>query len=275
MLTDTFVIIYTDLDGTLLDSEDYNYQPALPLIKQLTQQQIPIVPVTSKTRQEVEPLRQKIGLTTPFIVENGSGIFIDAEDQQFINETHQAFGSYRLIQLGCTYQQARTGLKAIASELQTTLTGFGDLTAQEIVNLTGLSLKDAQRAKAREFSEPFITPKDIAAQTLENAVEKRGFRVVVGDRFSHLLGGKADKGEAVNLLTQLSQPPSVSKKVITIGLGNSPNDRRMLDVVDFPIIIPGKKGPHPGLVGIRGEVAPGVGPQGWTEAVTAILARLA
>ncbi|MCU0535678.1 MAG: HAD-IIB family hydrolase, partial [Hydrococcus sp. Prado102] len=61
-------LIFTDLDGTLLNQDDYAYEAAIPVLEKLKTQQIPVVPVTSKTRQEVETLRQEIKLEDPFIV---------------------------------------------------------------------------------------------------------------------------------------------------------------------------------------------------------------
>ena len=51
-------LIFTDLDGSLLDHNTYSFDPAAELLLQLEQQQIPVIPVTSKTRAEVMALRQ-------------------------------------------------------------------------------------------------------------------------------------------------------------------------------------------------------------------------
>jgi len=44
-------LIFTDLDGTLLNAESYSYQAALPTLARLQQAGIPVIPVTSKTRR--------------------------------------------------------------------------------------------------------------------------------------------------------------------------------------------------------------------------------
>jgi mannosyl-3-phosphoglycerate phosphatase len=95
-------------------------------------------------------------------------------------------------------------------------------------------------------------------------------QIVVGDRFSHLIGASAGKGKAVEWLKQHYQLAQSETQVVTIGLGNSPNDLPMLEVVDFPVIVPGAKGTHPGLMGRGWEVAPAPGSQGWAEAVTVL-----
>ncbi|MFG6094014.1 HAD-IIB family hydrolase [Leptothoe sp. ISB3NOV94-8A] len=267
----TQLIIFTDLDGTLLNSETYDYAATVPIIQQLKSLKIPVVPVTSKTRAEVSTLRKDVGLTDPFVTENGSGIFVEVNHNPFPEPPGEQEADYYVVELGCPYVQARAGLRVIANELRHSLLGFGDMTITRLQKYTGLSANDAQEAKAREFSEPFITPKALTAGQIVEAVESMGFKVVVGDRFSHLIGPEAGKGNAVKRLVALYQsilPPE--ETIVTIGLGNSPNDLDMLEHVDHPIVLPGVQGPHPQLGNRSWEIAPSPAPQGWVEAVTSI-----
>jgi mannosyl-3-phosphoglycerate phosphatase len=261
------IIIFTDLDGTLLNQEDYDYKPALPVLEKLKDCQIPVVPVTSKTRQEVEFLRNEIGLSDPFIVENGSGIFIPQNDRRFLVNEEQQQGDYYLKLLGCNYLQAREGLAKIAEILEMPLQGFGDLTETDIERLTGLSPTEVKLAKAREFTEPFVTPADISMTALDKVVKSLGFKLLLGDRFSHLLSAEAGKGKAVKWLMSnyLAENNSSDGEIVTIGLGNSPNDIEMLEAVDIAIVIPSRKGVHPGLENRGWQIAPLPGSAGWAQ----------
>ncbi|MEM1251607.1 MAG: HAD-IIB family hydrolase [Cyanobacteria bacterium P01_H01_bin.21] len=267
----TQLIIFTDLDGTLLNSETYDYAATVPIIQQLKSLKIPVIPVTSKTRAEVSTLRKDVGLTDPFVTENGSGIFVEINHNPFGQPPGEQDDDYFVVELGCPYVQARAGLRVIANELHHSLLGFGDMTIARLQKYTGLSAKDAQEAKARDFSEPFITPKALTSEQIVTAVESVGFKVVVGDRFSHLIGPEAGKGNAVKRLVSLYQktlPPE--ETIVTIGLGNSPNDLDMLEHVDHPIVLPGVNGPHPQLGNQGWKIAPLPAPQGWVEAVTTV-----
>ncbi|MGB3199493.1 MAG: HAD-IIB family hydrolase [Nodosilinea sp.] len=269
-------IVFTDLDGTLLNGETYAYAAALPTLTKLSALGIPVVPVTSKTCQEVAQLRQDAGLRDPFVVENGSAVYIPTEQTRFALPPGETTDGYRVLQLGCNYVTARAGLKAIAQDLGRPLKGFGDWSVDQVVQLTGLSPDEAKQAKAREFSEPFMTPKNVPPDQLREAVEAMGFRVVIGDRFSHLIGAEAGKGRAVQQLVQLfktSHPDA--KTIVTIGLGNSPNDLDMLENVDYPIVLPSAHGPHPQLVDRGWPVAPAPAPEGWARAVENALTQLA
>lgn len=267
-------IAFTDLDGTLLGQEDYRYEVNLPLLDRLKAEAIPTIPVTSKTRAEVADLREAIALSDPFIVENGSGIFIPEEDVRFPITGGDRWENYRLLRLGTTYEEARRGLRQLESLLGLELQGFGDLSVADIQQLTGLPREDAQRAKQRDFTEPFITPKNIPTLQIEASVKELGFQVVIGDRFSHLIGVNAGKGKAVSQLVSCYQKTIGDRQIFTIGLGNSPNDLAMLEVVDRAIVIPGKNGVHPGLLGRDWQIAPSPAPEGWTEALEGVLAKM-
>jgi mannosyl-3-phosphoglycerate phosphatase len=270
-------LVFTDLDGTLLNHDDYGYDAALPMLKWLRDHQVPVIAVTSKTRLEVEELLCALSLQEPFVVENGSGIFIPLADPRFdwaiaaqiSEQVYQQDQRYIRLCLGCTYTQARQGLRRLSEHLEMPLQGFGDWSLAEVSDRTGLSPSNAQKAQTREFSEPFVNP-GIDPTYLEQAVAKLGFHVLVGDRFCHLLGAGAGKGRAVQLLCQCYAAKHPQTPLITVGLGNSPNDLTLLEVVDIPIIIPGSQGPHPDLVDRGWQVAPAAGAKGWALAMAQV-----
>ena len=72
-------IIFTDLDGTLLNHHDYSFEEAREAIEYIKKSSIPLIIVTSKTFSEVRVLQEKLGITCPFIVENGSAVYTNKE----------------------------------------------------------------------------------------------------------------------------------------------------------------------------------------------------
>lgn len=267
-------LVFTDLDGTLLNHDDYGYDAALPMLTWLKNHQIPVIAVTSKTRVEVEDLLKTLAFHEPFVVENGSGVFIPCTDERFDQSeiTHisqQVWEHHHRLCLGCTYDQARTGLRTLSKTLNKPLKGFGDMGVAELAALTGLGSQAVRQAQAREFTEPFVNP-GLDPIHLEQHVAEIGFQVLVGDRFCHLIGLGAGKGKAVQLLVQCYQAKHPQIPIITVGLGNSPNDLAMLEVVDIPIVIPGAKGPHPGLAHQGWQIAPAPGSRGWAMALSQV-----
>lgn len=95
-----------------------------------------------------------------------------------------------------------------------------------------------------ENSPSRFTPKNIEPEKLTANVEAMGFRVVVGDRFSHLISTEAGKGVAAHRLVFLyATTCPETETIFTVGLGNSPKDLDMLENVDRAIVLPGESGP--------------------------------
>ncbi|KAF5413010.1 MAG: Glucosyl-3-phosphoglycerate/mannosyl-3- phosphoglycerate phosphatase [Candidatus Methanocomedens sp.] len=69
-------VIYTDMDGTLIDHDTYSYEAALPALDLIRKRNIPLVFCTSKTRAELEVYCKELEIYHPLISENGGAIFI-------------------------------------------------------------------------------------------------------------------------------------------------------------------------------------------------------
>lgn len=262
------LIIFTDLDGTLLNHHDYTFFESNPALTRIKQNRIPLIIVTSKTRREVEPIRNAIGTDDPFIVENGGGVFFPAGYRGFSIKNAKKADGYELIQLGLPYGQVRGFFEKIRPEFDAR--GFGDMSVREIADLTGLSKDQAARAKDREFSEPFTLGPGQNLENLAALAEKEGMTITTGGRFFHLMGKDQDKGRAVVMVRDLFQRHH-GEKILTVGIGDSENDRVFLEKVDIPVLIPHPERGYldmdrPGL--LRAE-APGS--RGWNGAMGAVL----
>ena len=66
---------------------------------------------------------------------------------------------YEVIRLGVPYAALREALASLRARGRA-VTGFGDMSAEEIAALTGLPLDQAAMAKEREFDEPFLMEGD-------------------------------------------------------------------------------------------------------------------
>lgn len=52
------LLIFTDLDGTLLDHESYDFTPARPMLARLAAMRAPVVLASSKTAAEIAEWQQ-------------------------------------------------------------------------------------------------------------------------------------------------------------------------------------------------------------------------
>lgn len=258
-------VIFTDIDGTLLDN-DYSFKNALPVIKRIKDEAIPLIPVTSKTRAEMERLRQRLGVNDPFITENGGGVFIPEDTFPFPVKGEDS-GSMKLIRLGTTYEELKSAIREIREKTGFQITGFADMTPVEITERTGLPLEDARLAKIRYFDEPFFLDSG-SIEAVKTLAESAGLNVTSG-RVLHLTGDN-DKGRAAEILKTLYK--ALYGKAVFIGLGDSENDIPLLRSVDYPVLVKNKDGHYEPVDGIPSLIkADGIGPVGWAKAVTGIL----
>ena len=68
------VVIFTDLDGSLLHRDTFKFDTIKDYIKSLVSKGVIIIPNSSKTEKEIEKFNEELGVNLPFISENGSSI---------------------------------------------------------------------------------------------------------------------------------------------------------------------------------------------------------
>jgi mannosyl-3-phosphoglycerate phosphatase len=265
------MIIFTDLDGSLLNYENYSFTEASQSLERIIQSGIPLIMATSKTRREVELLQMEMGIREPFIVENGGGIFFPRSYRNLAIENienQEQRDEYTVIATGASYSSVRDFLEKVSTRFS--IRGFGDMTPAEIAWLSSLPIERATLAKEREFTEPFIIERPEEIGPLSDMAEEEGLRVTRGGRFYHLMGKEQDKGKAVRIVLDIFRRNSVTE-LTAIGLGDSENDLAMLSQVDIPVLIPRQGKGYldirmPGLIRAREE-----GTKGWNEVIQRLL----
>lgn len=268
------IVIFTDLDGALLDGRSYSWHEAAEALAEISRGQIPLVFCTSKTRAEVEELRQKLGNEHPFITENGGGIFVPRGC--FLQSMNGAtrVGRYFCIALGQPYQRIVAELKRISAESNAPVVGFHQMSEREIAANTGLDLHQAALAREREFDEPFFFAgaSPSAERKFLQLARDAGLEVARGDRFWHLFAG-SDKGRAVRRLAGFYRE-TVGAPLHTLALGSSANDLPMLAAADVAVLLPSANRQFDAEVLARlpfARLARKPGPHGWNEEVLRIL----
>ena len=243
-------VIFTDLDGTLLD-ENYRCDKALGLIKELN---VPIVFVSAKTRFEQEIFRRMLGVRDPFIVEDGSAIYLPKN--YFGKRIGVERDEYEALILGVDREVIIRHLLSLKERHH--IKSYAFMSVEEVAKVTGLSLEMAELAKRREFSETIVEADEGVIRYLQ-----KFFNVQIGGRFIHVYGKGADKGKAVKLLTKFYG--DLYGEVVTIGIGNSYTDIPMLKEVDIPALVRNRDG----WIDVDFEVykAEGVATDGWIEVV--------
>jgi mannosyl-3-phosphoglycerate phosphatase family protein len=265
-------VIFTDLDGTLLDYDSYSFDAALPALSLLAERGIPLVLCSSKTKAEIEHYRIRLDNHDPFISENGGGIFIPKGYFHFALPDNKSSvyenGDGIVIRLGAHYSRLREAIAMLRKE-GLRVKGFGDMTAGEIAAITGLGVEEAEMAKKRDFDEPLIIGGGAEEKRqLVERIKAMGFHWTK-DRFFHILGN-SDKGKAVSILAEYYRKSYGT--LTTIAAGDSLNDLPMLRIADIPIVVRKADGSYDPDIELPNLIrADGIGPEGWNKAIRKIL----
>jgi mannosyl-3-phosphoglycerate phosphatase len=227
-------VVFTDLDGTLLDHDDYSCNAAAWALDRLARRGVPLVLCSSKTRAEIDLVQRQLGLRHPFISENGGALFVPRGYFPFPLRGTRPVNGWDVMDFGKPYGEVVNALRRTATRLGMSVTGFCDMSAEEVADLCHLPLPYARLAKLREYDEPFRLPGTAPADRsrLFRAVREEGLRCMTGARFDHATGA-TDKGLGVIGLRGLYERQA-GESVLTVGLGDGLNDVPMLQEVDIP-----------------------------------------
>ena len=233
------LVIFSDMDGTFLDHSTYSYGKAMPAVRRIVKNKIPLVFCSSRVSHEMDIYYKKIKIKHPFISENGAAIFVPKGYFKGLKCDYMKRGC-EILQFGTKYGKLREVLNKIKKETSYEIKGFGDLTLKELSENAGISLKKAKLAKKREFTEPFLLFKGDIAK-IKRLIKKYGLNYTKGGRY-HYIMGKNDKGKAVNALKRLFKKKF--GKITTIGVGDGMNDLPMLKNVDYGYQVKNHKGEY-------------------------------
>ena len=263
-------VIYTDLDGTLLDHDTYSAHEAKEILEQLSASHVPVIPATSKTYAEVADFREQMSLDHAFIVENGAAVYVPMSLNIRCPMGSKIFEDYWVREFGVRRQALCDVIEALDMSSQFAFKSLNEMRAAEVADITGLDLESAKRAQMRLYSET-IDWRDSsdALQKFKAVLTDIGFAVSHGGRFVHLMGPN-NKGIAArwfqNLLKREWTPD-----LISIAAGDAPNDREMLEGADFALVMRNVRG-TPLVLERSGStyVSDGSGPNAWAAGIREI-----
>ena len=267
------LVIVTDLDGSLLDPLTHGFEPAVPALERVKQLGVPLVLCSSRTRAEMEGIRRRMGIDDPFIVENGGAIVAPAGYFARVPAGTTVSDERLTLALGRPYADVVAVLREVAAAERIRITGFSDMTVGEVAADADLSPLEAQLTKFRQYDEPFRlfgTDPSVRSRFLKT-LRHRGLKVMSEGRYDHATGG-ADRGQAVVALRRVFEENG--SDVMLVGLGDDLNDMSMLRAVDRAVIVKNDMCDATARLARKvptASVTSASGPEGWAEAVGALL----
>lgn len=266
-------LIFTDLDGSLLDHDSYRFDAAKPLLEELETRAIPVIPITSKTFAEVEQLRITLNNRHPFIVENGAAIAIPTKYFPTIPQHWAEESGFWIVANSKPRQHWNNLLQDFAQDFEGEFETFASIVSDRglkgIQDITGLSLDQAELSNKRKYSEPIHWLG--SAQRKQEFIDKlsaAGGTLLQGGRFL-ALGDKVNKGSTLLQLVKIYQQLNSLEEVHSLAIGDSGNDISMLEAATSAIIIRSKTHMPPTLNRKNNLlISSDFGPQGWAESVS-------
>ena len=136
------LIVFTDIDGTLIDHETYSFEAAKPALAALKVMGAHVVLASSKTAAEIQTLRRDMGLeNSPAIVENGAGLLAPSGTAD---------------EAVAVYKDLLRRLETVPVHLRQQYSSFSQWDNAEVSERTGLPEDGAHLAKQRQYTEPGV-----------------------------------------------------------------------------------------------------------------------
>jgi mannosyl-3-phosphoglycerate phosphatase len=272
-------LIFTALEGALIDSQTDSFAGAEEALSELERRKIAFVLLTSRTREEIEPIRRKMGHNHPFVTENGGGIFFPDGYFSLRIPGSVRTARYLSIALGRPYAEVCEALDDIAEEAAVGVAGFHHMSLREIADNTGLRPRTAELARAREFDEPFYftSADDKAIARFVEIARARDFDTWRGPTFWHL-SARCDTAGAVRSLAHLFRE-ATHIRLRLVGIGGGDQDLPWLHAVDHAVLLPRPREiakPSKQLLQTRGStraitMGEAPGPVGWNKTILDII----
>ncbi len=226
------VIIFTDLDETLLKDNKFNHKILNNFIKTLLKKEYEIIPVTSKTYLEVIDLLKQIKYKLPFSVENGAAYYFPINNskdylyKKIVNPHAVKKNTIKKIFNKSIFKSYLSHLKFIEN-----------LSIVEQKKITKLNSKQLKDFNSREYSIPvLITGDKYFKKKFEETLFKYNLKIVFGGKLNNISGLHSKLNSLIFFSNKYKQRLR-NKKIIIISLGDNQNDIEILNNSNYSGIV--------------------------------------
>ena len=221
------VLIFTDLDGSLLHRDTFKFDEIKDYLRQLIFKGIFIIPNTSKTEKEILDFNSELGLALPYISENGAAI--KGLDLLNSNLPKELILSREKDNLNKIFENS------VPINLQNKCKWLSEMDKKKQSLIFGLEDEKLKMALDRKYTIPFIFEGNKSERNeLSKIVKNKGLALQEGGRVINLTD-KVNKAKALQVFVRFFKKNN--KNVKTIAVGDNYNDLDMLKISDFPCLV--------------------------------------
>ena len=258
------IIIFTDLDGSLLDRDSFKFDQIKNYLKNLIDDGIIIIPNTSKTEKETKEFINELGSEVPFISENGSSIHgLNLINTNFPNKIVLSRDKQELIKIFNS---------KIPKELQDKCKFVSNMNSKQQSDIFGLKDNKLKNALDRKYTIPFLFE--------GNKIEKnRLFKILRSSSLTMQEGGRViNLGDNTNKLKSMNQVIKIYKKlenkIKVIAVGDNFNDLDMLRNCDLPCLVFNDQFKQDQIYIDNLIVSDKPSPEGWADVIKSALVKI-
>ena len=262
------ILIFTDLDGSLLNHSNFEFNTIKPFILKCLRNNIRIIPNTSKTKNEVEFFSEQLGVDIPYIVENGSAIHnLDLVCSHFGKNNKSLILSRTADEIFEIFNNK------VPVSLRNQCLFLKDMNASKQSKVLGLNGEKLTSALNRLYSIPLIFNGPIEIKNeLISIFNDLDIKLHEGGRVINICDN-CSKGDAMKII--LKKMEGIKKKYHSIVIGDSPNDISMLALSNQPCVVPLPDEENLNKLKLKKVIrANQVAPDGWKEVVLKSLDRI-
>ena len=221
------IVIFTDLDGSLLHRETFKFDQIKKYIKSLIDKGIIIIPNTSKTEKEIEKFNKELGVELPYISENGSSIHgLNLINANFPNKIVLSRSKDELLKIFNDNVSEKLRNKCIQ------ILNINKKEQEKIFGQKDEKLKDALD---RKYTLPFLFKGDKKDKNkLLKILNSYSLTLQEGGRVSNLCDN-TNKVKSMNRVVKILK--KTEDKIKTIAVGDNYNDLDMLRNCDIPCLV--------------------------------------
>ena len=258
------ILIFTDLDGSLLHRDTFKFDEIKDYLKILLSQGIFIIPNTSKTEKEILEFNNELGSDLPYISENGAAINgLNLLNSNLPKELILSREKDNLIKI---FENS------IPVNLQNKCKWLSEMDKKKQSLIFGLGDEKLKMALDRKYTIPFLFEGNKSEKNeLFRILKSEGLAAQEGGRVINLTD-KVNKAKALNVFVRFFKKNN--KNVKTIAVGDNYNDLDMLKTSDFPCLVFNDKFTLDEIPINNITITNKPSPEGWADVIKKALVKI-
>jgi hypothetical protein len=271
LLRSTTTVVYCSTDN-LITTTNKALTGFADFLEGLAEANIPVVPVTTRSRLQFDATIRKFGLGHPFLAEGGCGVFLPEDYFHLKPPRSMRLGRFTCVPVASPQPAAAEMLGLIAEETAIEVVPLRDLSPRELSQNTGLPQREAELLRQRDFDELFFFAgaSDADIQRFQQEAAKRKAQARPRGALWSLAFG-AQLSSCVRDLSHLYQR-SFRANPHNIGIATSEEATELFPTCDRCLLLAGRDGTATEPAG-KCKSLPLFSLDTWSQALEMILKR--